>query len=50
VSQGRLRPQAPGYAFHAKLDEQYYAGRFAQEQPQAQIRSQGVMYMLPKER
>lgn len=45
---GTLVPASPGYTFRAKLDEAYYAGRFAQDYPHGQIRSQGVMYILPK--
>jgi hypothetical protein len=45
---GVLQPSPPGYTFRAKLDTKYYGGRFAQEYPQGEIRSEGVKYMLPK--
>lgn len=46
--QAELKPNLPGYTFRAKVDPQYYGNRFAQEFPHAEIRSEGVKYMLPK--
>lgn len=44
---GKLLPQTPGYGFKAVVDEAYYRSRFAQDYPRAQLKSAGLMYMLP---